>query len=107
MEHVCLFLATNDKDCTVAVGEDRKPAVSEPSSHLRQRYPLGGTFRGIIQRRDPCIPLAQKLMAREKRDRVAVRAHTEEDQVEHGIAGGVAGGECVDELLLVLVRKVV
>jgi hypothetical protein len=46
-------------------------------------------------------------MPGEEGTRVTVRAHAEEDEVEHGEPGGVLFGKEGDELFLVLVRQLV
>ena len=91
--------------------------------HLHREGDAGGRgFRGVRDGEDPCcvfecagvaavvvivggVITAERLVARKETARVAVRSAAEEDEVEDGHADGVARGEGLDQLCLVVVGK--
>jgi hypothetical protein len=80
---------------------DERHAGSMVKHGVRESQPSRWRFRAVGDVRHPSVVLGQERVAWEEGARVAVRADTEQDEVEGGETGRVLGRELADELLLV------
>lgn len=65
-----------------------------------------GRLGAILNLRDPPVVLGQKLMTREQGASVAVRTHTEEDEVKGRVSRSIGSAKSLDELLLIVIGDI-
>lgn len=97
MQDILLALTAHDECDAVCVVDDR----------ISERDTLARWLWRIIKPCDPTVGFTQQLVTREKRTRMSIRSHTEQDQIKHGESCRVHLCKSTDELLFVSVRKLV
>lgn len=65
-----------------------------------------GRLGAVLNLCDPPVVLGQKLMAREQGASVAIRTHTEEDEVKGRVSSSIGSAKSLDELLLIVIGDI-